>query len=120
MNDNRCLAIRFNPPGPQTFKTVTLWPNMVDDSNVLTQAMLPDTDTKYIVKYDFTLSSTITIPDRCILEFDGGSISGGTINMNDALVVNIYNYSVFSNTTLSGDYESIEGLRLQSFTGGNI
>ena len=120
MPDNRCLVLKFNPPGPVTYKTLTLWPNMVDDSNVLTQAMLPDTDTKYIVKYDFTLSSTITIPDRCILEFDGGSISGGTINMNNALVVNIYNYAVFNNTALSGDYEAIEGLRLQSFTGGNI
>lgn len=117
---NRCLVTQFNPPGPHTYKTMTIWPNMVDDVNTLTQGMLPDTDTKYIIKYDFVNTGTITVPARCIIEFDGGTISGGTINMNDALIVNIYNYEVFSNTTLSGDYTTIEGLRLQSFVGGNI
>lgn len=33
-------------------------------------------DTKYIIKYDFDLDDDFTMPNNCILEFDGGSISG--------------------------------------------
>ena len=33
-------------------------------------------NTIFVIKYDYTLSSNITVPANCILEFDGGSISG--------------------------------------------
>lgn len=33
-------------------------------------------NTIYVIKYDFTLNEDITIPSNCILQFDGGSISG--------------------------------------------
>ncbi len=57
--------------------------------NILTQDMfnkdsggsrVPNTDTIYVVKYDFDLNGeNLTIPDRCVLDFQGGSISGGVV-----------------------------------------
>jgi len=44
--------------------------------NILTQAMMNQTNTKYVIKYDYVLGEDITIPANCVLEFDGGSISG--------------------------------------------
>lgn len=71
---------------------VVLKRNMVSEVNTLTQDMfyktegntrVPNTDTIFVIKYDFTLGEDITIPANCILEFDGGSISGEhTLNLN--------------------------------------
>ena len=48
-------------------------PNLV---NCLTQDMINEANTIYIIRYDYTLKENITIPANCVLEFDGGSISG--------------------------------------------
>lgn len=48
-------------------------PNLV---NCLTQDMINEANTIYIIHYDYTLKEDITIPANCVLEFDGGSISG--------------------------------------------
>lgn len=59
------------------------------NTNLLTQAMLSKENTIYIIQYDYNLNGqTITIPSSCVLLFEGGSISNGTIN--------------FTNTTLEG------------------
>ena len=34
-------------------------------------------NTIYEIRYDFTISENIIIPENCVLKFDGGSISGG-------------------------------------------
>jgi len=39
-------------------------------------SQLTQQNTIYVIQYDFTLGEDITIPTNCILEFDGGSISG--------------------------------------------
>ena len=50
--------------------------------NLLTQAVFEDgegnplSNTVFVIQYDFTLGEDITIPANCVLEFDGGSISG--------------------------------------------
>jgi hypothetical protein len=62
-----------------TYITKVLKPNIINGKNILSQDMMPiDTgaNTKYVIKYDYELSEDITIPENCILEFDGGSISG--------------------------------------------
>lgn len=49
-------------------------------SDPLTQSMLSEPKTKYVISSDYTLGgSKITIPENCILEFDAGSISDGTL-----------------------------------------
>lgn len=50
---------------------------------VLTQDMLNEENTRYIIRYAFDLSGkTITIPAGCELVFEGGIIENGTINLN--------------------------------------
>lgn len=44
--------------------------------NCLTQDMINEANTIYIIRYDYTLKEDITIPVNCVLKFDGGSISG--------------------------------------------
>ena len=37
---------------------------------------VPNTNTIFVIRYDYVLAENITIPDNCVLEFEGGSISG--------------------------------------------
>ena len=49
-------------------------------SNILTQSMMAQPDTKYVIGIDYDLKGkSITVPDNCVLEFDGGSLCNGTI-----------------------------------------
>lgn len=49
--------------------------------NCLTQDMINEDNTVYIIRYDFTLREDITIPANCVLEFDGGSLNNGNITV---------------------------------------
>lgn len=54
--------------------------NIVDRKNILTQEMINQPDTIYEIRYDFDLDGAqITIPENCILKFDGGSLSNGKL-----------------------------------------
>lgn len=56
--------------------------------NLLTQEMVGKENTIYIIQYDYNLNNlAINIPANCILQFNGGSITGGTININNTLMV---------------------------------
>lgn len=103
-------ALTLDPNVSSQYKTKILPKNVVDGVNTLVQGMMPlDTgqNTKYVIKYDYTLGENITVPAGCILEFDGGSIVNSTGN-NYTLtgtatkVVNLYNYIIFSNLTPTG------------------
>ena len=67
---------------------VYLRKNIVDGVNVLTQDMMPKSNTIYIIQYDYDLQGAeITIPEGCILDFQGGSFNNignlkGNINNN--------------------------------------
>ena len=54
--------------------------NLVNSVNTLTQSMINQANTVYVIQYDFTLGEDITVPENCILEFDGGSINNGKIS----------------------------------------
>lgn len=69
-------------PMLQTYTTKVLKPNINGccKKNILTQEMMNCEDMKYVIKWDFDLNGkTITVPENCILEFDGGSLCNGTI-----------------------------------------
>lgn len=54
--------------------------NIVAGQNILTQSMIQWPNTIYIIQYDYDLNGeTITIPENCVLDFQGGSLSNGTI-----------------------------------------
>lgn len=51
--------------------------------NVLTQDMINEENTRYIIRYTFDLGNkNINIPTGCELVFEGGIIENGTINLN--------------------------------------
>lgn len=74
--------------GPQsptnyTYRTVVL------KSNLPFAEQVQETNCIYVIKWDFDLDgNTMTIPVNCVLKFEGGSLSNGTV--------------VFNNTELSG------------------
>ena len=52
--------------------------NIMDGKNILTQDMVNQPHTIYVVQYDFDLNgATITLPEGCMFDFQGGSISNG-------------------------------------------
>lgn len=54
--------------------------NIIDGKNILTQDMVNQPHTIYMIQYDFDLDGAqITIPENCILKFDGGSLSNGKL-----------------------------------------
>lgn len=72
---------------------VYLRKNMVNGVNVLTQEMFEDgqgeplTNTVFVIQYDYDLSDeTITIPDGCTLEFDGGRLKNGKVDFNSCII----------------------------------
>ena len=59
---------------------VYLRKNISANKNILSQDMIDKSYTRYIIQYDYDLNGEkITIPDGCILDFQGGSISNGVI-----------------------------------------
>lgn len=86
------VNVQSNDTPQAQYKTVVLKPNMVDDVNTLTQAMLTvhGQNTKFVIKYDYTLGEDITVPANCVLEFDGGSLnstSSETVAFNECTIV---------------------------------
>lgn len=103
----KVTALTTNPNVPSQYKTIILKKNLVNGVNTLTQEMVSATNTKYIIKYNYMLGENITIPENCILEFDGGNIANSTENTYNLTgtatkVVNLYNYTIFSNLTPTG------------------
>lgn len=65
-------------------KSVVLKRNLVNGVNTLTQKMLNSygDNTKFIIKYDYSLAEDIVIPNNCELKFKGGKLRNGTVNFN--------------------------------------
>lgn len=79
----------YSPADFSGLGRVYLRKNLVEGKNILTQDMISSSNTIYHIQYDYDLNgASITIPDNCILDFDGGTIVNGTINgtvLNDFL-----------------------------------
>ncbi len=58
-------------------KRVYLKTNYIGGKNILSQDMFPFSNATYIIRYEFFMESNVTIPKGCILQFEGGCISGG-------------------------------------------
>lgn len=105
--------------------------NMVNGVNVLTQdmfykgeigSMAPNTNNIFVIQYDYDLNnSTIEIPENCVLQFDGGSLRNGTINLNDCYINaglnQIFNNIKLNNiNTYNGDLEVIDNIYVKTLT----
>lgn len=80
--------------------------NIVDGINVLESYMITEANTIYIIQYDYCLNgATITIPENSVLQFDGGTINGGVIVLNNTKVVGIISQEDMGiNLTFKGTY----------------
>lgn len=55
--------------------------------NVLTQDMINKSNTIYEIRYDFDLNGAeITIPEGCVLNFQGGRLDNGTLICKDTII----------------------------------
>lgn len=56
--------------------------------NLLTTEMVAQENTIYRIQYDYNLNGeTITLPTGCVLEFNGGSLQNGTIDLSGGVIV---------------------------------
>ena len=89
--------------------------NIVNKKNILTQDMISEANTRYIIQYDYDLNGeSITIPDNCVLVFDGGSIVNGKIVGTNSRLHALSYKILDTNILLSGTW-NIKGLYAEWF-----
>ena len=71
--------------------------------NILFQDMIAQANTIYEIRYDYNLNgNTVTIPEGCILDMRGGSVTNGTINCVDTIIISTDASKL--DVTLTGTY----------------
>ena len=80
--------------------------NMVNGVNVLTQKMMSCPNTVYVITYDYSLrGQTITVPENCVLQFEGGSLKNGTLIGDNTVIEANFNTVIFDTTiTIAGTW----------------
>lgn len=70
----------YDPENFSGLGRVYLRKNIMEGKNTLLQEMTFKPNTVYYIQYDYDLNNQeINIPENCVLKFEGGSISNGTI-----------------------------------------
>lgn len=89
-NNNGVLKFadrEYNPNAFSGLGKIILRKNIVNGKNILTQDMINKENTIYEIRYDFDLNGAeITIPEGCVLDFQGGNLSNGSIKGNSTLI----------------------------------
>lgn len=79
--------------------------NIVGGKNVLTQEIINEENTVYEIRYDFDLNGgKIIIPNNSHLIFAGGSITNGSIDINDANITFNNNLKSLENCIINGNF----------------
>lgn len=79
----------YNPDEFSGLGAVYVRKYISNGKNLIYQGVFEYPNTRYIIRYDFDLDGNqITIPDNCILDFQGGSIKNGYIKLNKARLLN--------------------------------
>lgn len=76
--------------------------------NILTAVMLSEANTIYEIRYDFNLDEDITIPNNCVLKFDGGSINGEHTITGTNTDIQARLIKIFDTVTLAGTWKNSE------------
>ena len=85
---------------------VVLRKNLVNGVNTLTQSMINKNNTIYVIQYDFNLNGQeITIPEGCVLDFQGGSFNNGILVGKDTFISSDL-YTIFNNVELEGTFKN--------------
>lgn len=84
---------------------IILRKNMMNNINLLEQSMINKPNTIYEVRYLFCLDgNTITLPENCIIKFNGGQFNNGTLNLNKARLINLFKLSEIGTVTIDNDF----------------
>lgn len=84
---------------------VYLRKNISSNKNILTQAMMSKANTRYIIQYDYDLDGeTITVPEGCTLDFQGGLLKNGAIKGTNTAICDGLQQIFGSEITLSGNW----------------
>lgn len=83
--------------------------NNFEPKNILTQEMINKENTIYEIRYDFDLNGAeITIPEGCVLDFQGGSLNNGSI-VGNSTKIKANPIKIFENDIdLNGSYDIYE------------
>lgn len=74
------------------------------EDGILTQEMISEPNTIYEIRYGFDLNGqTITIPENCVLKFEGGKLENGSICGNSTGIV-ASRTLVFSSIIVEGEW----------------
>ena len=79
---------------------------IVNGKKTLTQTMVKDANTTYVIKYDYVLASNIIMPPNCTLEFEGGSITGNNYSITGNSTRLQYNKPFLSSVLLKGSFKT--------------
>lgn len=107
------IILRKNPVGTEACS--------IDDEdhliNILTQDMIREENTIYIVQYDFDLDGkVISIPKGCILWFQGGSINNGTVYLQETAILGAFKLDDVGSAKLFGKFNTGQ---VMTFTNDN-
>ena len=105
INQETVGAIPYNSTIPNGMGRIVLKKN--DNFKQVIESQI-NGNTIFVIKYDFTLTSNVTIPANCVLEFDGGSIRGNGTDKDTVTGNNTEIKSglgrIFNSIKLSGSY----------------
>lgn len=121
IRDNNKIFIKFkdrhyNPEEFSGMGRIILRKNLkatdacsIDDEdhlrNILTQEMISEENTVYIIQYDFDLDDkVIAVPKNSTLWFQGGSLNNGSIYLNEAPILGAFRLSEIGDVKLFGDF----------------
>ena len=84
---------------------VYLRKNIKEGRNILNQDMINTSNTRFIIQYDYNLNGgTLTVPEGCTLDFQGGSLNNGSVIGNNTRVLQQFK----GNAQLKGSFNSNE------------
>lgn len=82
-NVNVMVGGPINENYPRKYKTKYIKPT------ISLSGQITESDTKYIIRHNYDLGGEeIIIPERCIVEFDGGSIKNGKVLLSSNVTIN--------------------------------
>lgn len=76
-------------------------------ANILTQEMINEENTVYIIQYDFDLNNkNLSIPKGSVLWFQGGSLNNGTIFLQETPILGAFEFSDMGDVKLFGKFNT--------------
>ena len=105
---------KYNPANFSGFGRIYLRKNLVEIEqedgtkvikNVLTQEMISNTNTIYIIQYDYDLQEqTLVLPKGVTLLFNGGSINNGVVQFNGGTIIGADKFEDCGNASFTGNW----------------